>query len=217
MFPAPTTIAISTPLEWRSRISSEIRSTSSRSTPYSSSPMRASPDSFSRTRSNAGLPFCSAGKGVPLILQHLELVLGEGLVDRLARVVDPLLVGQHRLAEELLGEHALDDLRADLLGLRLDVGELLQDRPLRREVVLRDLVAVRVDRRREGDVHGEQPGDVLGPAGPHQHADLVRRRVDVRRQHLVVALLLEPCRPTDLDVLAELPDEFLPLLLELPD
>src|SRR4029453_969497 len=202
MFPAPTTIAISTPLAWRSRISSAIRSTSWRSIPYSRSPIRDSPESFSNTRWNAGLPFVSAGKGVALVLEHLELVPGERLLDRLPRVVDPVLIGQHGLAEEALGEHAIDDLGPDLLGLRLHVRELLEDRPLGRKVLLRDLVPVRVQRRRERDVHGEQPGDVLRPARAHEHADLVRRRVDVRREDLVVALLLEPRRAPDLDVLA---------------
>ena len=54
MLPAPTTIATSTP---RSRIAATwraIRSTSAASVPYSSSPISASPESFSRMRLNWG-------------------------------------------------------------------------------------------------------------------------------------------------------------------
>src|SRR5918997_2908954 len=118
MFPAPTTIAISTPCSWSSAISVAIRSTSWRSTPYSFSPISASPDSFSSTRLNAGRPFWLAdrlsGKGVALVFEDFEVVLVERLGDRLARVVDPFLVGQDRLAEEALREHPLDDLLAML-------------------------------------------------------------------------------------------------------
>src|SRR5918995_1822085 len=178
MFPAPTTIAISTPCSWSSAISVAICSTSCRSSPYALSPIRASPDSFSRMRRKAGLPLCLPGKGVALVLENFELMLLERLVDGLARVVDPLLVGQDCLAEEPLREHPLDDLLAMLLGAGLHLGQLLQDLELGRKVLLGDLVAVGVQRRREGNVHRKQPCDLGGTLDPHEDADLVRRRMD---------------------------------------
>src|SRR5215207_177411 len=214
MFPAPTTIAISTPCSWSSAISVAICSTSCRSSPYSLSPIRASPDSFSRMRRKAGLPLCLPGKGVTLVLENFELMLLERLGDGLARVVDPLLVGQDCPAEEPLREHPLDDLLAMLLGAGLHLGQLLQDLELGRKVLLGDLVAVGVQRRREGNVHCKQPCDLGGPLGPHEDADLVRRRMDVGGEDLVVVLLLEPRRAANDDVLADPADGLLPLLLE---
>src|SRR3712207_1924542 len=110
MFPAPTTIAISTPCPWSSATSAAMRSTSWRSRPYSLSPISASPESFRRTRRNAGRPSRSACNGVACVLEHLELVLLERLVDGLPGVVDPLLVREDGLAEEALRQHPLDDL-----------------------------------------------------------------------------------------------------------
>src|SRR5829696_5076295 len=217
MFPAPTTIAISTPWPWSSTISAAMRSTSWRSRPYSLSPIRASPESFSSTRLNAGLPLCSACKGVALVLEHLELVLLERLGDGLARVVDPLLVGQDALAEEPLREHALDDLLAVLVGTRLHLRELREDLALGRQVLLRDLAARRVERCGERDVHRQQAGDLRRAARPDENADLVRRRVDVRGERFAVALLLEPGGAADDDVLADLADELLALVLQLVD
>src|SRR5215204_966957 len=214
MFPAPTTIAISTPWLWSSAISPAMRSTSWRSTPYSLSPIRASPESFSRTRLNAGLPLCSACKGAALILEGLELVLLERLRDGLARIVDPLLVGQDALAEEALREHALDDLLAVLLGPGLHLGELREDLALGRQVLLGDLAARSVDRRGKRDVHRQQPCDLGRALAPDEDPDLVRGRVDVRGQDLVVALLLEARRACDDDVLAQLADELLSLVLQ---
>src|ERR671914_188139 len=160
MFPAPTTIAISTPCSWSSATSAAIRSTSWRSRPYSLSPIRASPESFSKTRPKAGLPLCLPCKGVALVLEHLELMILESLGDRLASVVDPLLVRQDGLAVEPLREHPFHDLLAMLLGAGLHVRELREDLTLGREVLLRDLAPVGVLRRREGDVHRQQPGDL---------------------------------------------------------
>src|SRR5918994_676425 len=215
MFPAPTTIAISTPRSWSSAISSAICSTSCRSSPCSLSPIRASPDSFSRMRRKAGLlPSCSACKGVTLVLEDLELMLLERLRDGLAGVVDPFLVGQDGLAEEALREHPLDDLPAVLLGAGLHLRQLLEDLELGRKVLLGDLVAMCVQRRREGDVHRQQPCDLGRPLRPHEDADLVRRGMDVRGEDLVVVLHLEPRRTANDDVLADLADELRPLLLE---
>ena len=71
-------------------------------------------------------PLRSPGDGVAHELAHLRPVLGERLADRQVRIVDPGLVGEDALREEALGEHALDDLRPDVLGLALDVGKLLE-------------------------------------------------------------------------------------------
>src|ERR687895_524524 len=216
MFPAPTTIAISTPRSWSSRISPAIRSTSFRSRPYSFSPISASPESFSRTRRKAAPPSCSC-KSLPVVLEDLQLMLLERLRDGLAGVVDPLLVGKDHLAEEPLREHPLNDLLAVLLRPRLHLRELPEDLELGRKILLRDLVAVRVERRRERDVHRQEPGDLGRAPGANEDADLVRRRVNVRGERLVLALFLEPRFPADRDVLAELADELLPLVLQLVD
>src|SRR5918999_3738 len=183
MFPAPTTIAISTPRSWSSRISPAIRSTSFRSRPYSFSPISASPESFSRTRRKAALPSCSC-KSLPVVLDDLQLMLLERLRDGLAGVVDPLLVGKDHLAEEPLREHPLNDLLSVFLRPRL---------------------------------HLREPRDLGRAPGANEDADLARRRVNVRGERLVLALLLEPRLPADRDVLAELADELLPLVLQLVD
>src|SRR2546430_17514111 len=99
MLPAPITIAISRPLRWTSTISSARTEICSGSTPWSRSPIRASPDSFRRTRLNAGelAGRCSAcaladvtgslRDGQALELDHLEAPLGQRLTHRLRRVV----------------------------------------------------------------------------------------------------------------------------------
>jgi hypothetical protein len=54
MFPAPTTIPVSTPEVCTSTISSAIASIVPRSMPYSRSPISDSPESFSRMRRKTG-------------------------------------------------------------------------------------------------------------------------------------------------------------------
>jgi hypothetical protein len=54
MFPAPTTIAVSTPEVCTSTISCAIASIVARSMPYSRSPISDSPESFSRMRRKTG-------------------------------------------------------------------------------------------------------------------------------------------------------------------
>src|SRR4029450_9433959 len=178
---------------------------------------RASPESFSSTRRNAGLPSTSLvllGKAVALVFENVELVLLERLGDGLARVVDPLLVGKHVLAEEAPGEHPLHDPLAVLLRPRLNLRELREDLALRRQILFRDLAARGVERRREGDVHRHEPCDLGRSPRPHEDADLVRGRMDGRRDALVLALLLEPARPADDDVFADLADELDTLVFE---
>src|SRR5918994_76808 len=217
MFPAPTTIATSTSRSRSSAISPAIFSTSWRSRPYSLSPIRASPESFSRTRRNAGLPLWLSGNGVALVFEDFELVFLERLGDRLARVVDPLLVGQDDLAVEALREHALDDLLAVLLGPGVHLRELVQDLELGRQILRRDLVSVRVQRCGKRDVHRQEAPDLRGPSGSHEHPDLVRGRVDVGGKRFVVALLFEARCTRDDNVLAELAYELLPLVFEVVD
>src|SRR5690349_376116 len=139
MLPAPTTIAISSPVAWVRAIWAAIRPTRSGSVPYSSPPIRASPESFSITRSKARFGSLTAG----LLLRVRRSVLGPDLeageagdadvlagprrrllaqlLDRLAVVllaVDVLLVEQRDLLAPLR-ELALDDAVADVLGLAL--------------------------------------------------------------------------------------------------
>src|SRR5215210_4757972 len=215
MFPAPTTIAIWTPRSWISLISSAIRSISWRSTPYSCFPINASPDSFNSTRRKTGAaPFESAGKGVAHEVDHLGAPLLERHSDGLAAVVDPLLVDEHGLSVEALGEHALDDLLAHLLRLRLHRVRPLVDRLLGLQLLRRDLVSSPVAGIRERDVHRDEPRKLDRAAAQlHEHADLVRRRVDVSADRLV-AFLVEARGSANGDVLADLPDELDPLVLE---
>src|SRR5687768_3773601 len=128
MFPAPTTTAISTPrseTEWIWRL---IRCTRSGSVPYSSEPMRASPESFSRTRLKAASArsllraHLEAGEpGDANVLPGLRRDLCAQLLDRLAVVlvhVDVRLVEEGDLLPPL-GELALDDLLDHVVGLAL--------------------------------------------------------------------------------------------------
>src|SRR4051794_39130802 len=116
MFPAPITSATSRPLCWTSTISSASAEIWSASTPWSRSPISASPESFSRTRWNGrseGARSCacavrsSPGNGHPLELDHLEPALLQPLPDGLRGVVDPLLLEQDLLREPLV-EAAFD-------------------------------------------------------------------------------------------------------------
>src|SRR3954466_3737310 len=115
MLPAPTTIAISSPVAWVREICAAMRATRLGSVPYSSSPIRASPESFSMTRSNARSPSLISSTGFRSVL-GADLEAGEA--------GDPdVLAGLHRsLRPELL-----DRLAVVLLGV--DVG-LVEQRDL---------------------------------------------------------------------------------------
>src|SRR4051812_41158470 len=110
MFPPPITIATSRPPDRTSTSSRASLSTVWASRPYSRGPIRASPESFSRTRwkGNAG---CLADR-VPGVIEQLHAPLGEVLADRRGRLVGPVprLLGEHGFAVELLVQLALDDL-----------------------------------------------------------------------------------------------------------
>src|SRR5581483_665972 len=119
MLPPPITSATSSP---PARTSTSSRARSSivpASRPYSFWPMRASPDSFSRTRLKPTLRL-PLGDCVPGVVEELDTALLQELRDRRSRLVRPIprLLREHRLAEELLVQLALDDLVADVLGLR---------------------------------------------------------------------------------------------------
>src|SRR6478609_8208574 len=97
MFPPPITTATSSPPA-RSWASS---STVCASRPKSAEPMRASPETFSRTRLNANVPLPDR---VPGVVEELDALLGEVLADGRGRLVGavPRLLRQHGLAVELL-------------------------------------------------------------------------------------------------------------------
>src|SRR5229473_1422898 len=109
MFPPPITSAISRPSRrtWTSSFASS--STVRASNPNSCEPIRASPESFSRTRLNATT---SLTDRVPGVVEELDPALLQVLSDGPGRLVRPVprLLGEHGLAEELLVQLALDDL-----------------------------------------------------------------------------------------------------------
>src|SRR5215217_6309917 len=100
MLPAPTTIAICTPRRCTAATWAATARTRSGSVPYSRSPMSASPDSFSRTRLNAGSGFALVTSAARLladgeareaahddVLAGLPRQLGADVLDRLAVVL----------------------------------------------------------------------------------------------------------------------------------
>src|SRR5439155_13506788 len=154
-------------------------------------------------------------EGEPLERDHLGARLGESLRHALRAVVDPGLIEQDPalVGEEALAEHALDDLLARLLRLRLDLVRVHVDVPLLRHDVLGHVLAADPGRRRPRDVHGELPREQgVSALQLDEDADLVRGRVDVVGEQLAVARL-EPRRPQR-DVLAQLGDLLDALLLE---
>src|SRR5215217_3486145 len=162
MLPAPTTIATSTSCARTSLTWLAIRSICAGSVPKSRSPIRASPESFSRIRLKR------AEAMTALLPPHLEareagdadVLAGLGgdlraqVLDRLALVallVEVLLVEQDKLGGPL-AKLALDDLLHHVLGLAVGPRPLLQDAALAGDVLLGDVL--------EGDVLGIHRGDV---------------------------------------------------------
>src|SRR5215213_6575210 len=232
MFPAPTTMPISTPCSRTAATSAAIRWIVPRSSPYGRSPIRASPESFSSTRRKAGVPTRSGARAssartltatslaerVADELDHVGAFALERLADREAGVVDPRLLQEDAArirGEEALVQHALDDLVTGLLGLTLELVGAEQELALGLDEVGPDVLAANPRRRRGGDVHRQPAGRLLGAAAnPDQHADLVRRRVRVAPDRLALATL-EPLRTRNDDVLAQLRHERGALVLEL--
>src|SRR5919197_3063339 len=223
MFPAPTTIASSTPLRWTSTTASAIVATRAGSSPYSRSPISASPDSLSRTRWKIGA--ASAERAFSSELTASVISLGEGIADELVQldllllerlrhghggVVNPRLLAERDGGEEFLAQAPFHDLRTHLLRLRQHVRLLLVDRALGRDLLRRHLLDRPEPRRREGDVHCEAAGEG-GIASAHvdQHADLVGGWMHVFGQQLALAGL-EAGRPPDLDGLPQPPHQLPP-------
>src|SRR3954452_13741204 len=229
MFPAPITIATSTPASWTPAISRASPSTVGRSSPYSRSPMSDSPETLRSTRLNAtrcssssactGTPAVtrSVSQGDALERNDLGAGLGEHLRDRLRRLAAPGLIEQDAaggLCEEPLREHPLDDLLLGLLRLALELGRVEVDLLLGLDLLERDLVARQRRGSAEGDVHRELPRDFLvATVELDEDADLLRRRMDVGVEHLA-RLALEAGHVADDDVLSELRYELDTVALE---
>src|SRR5947209_6533028 len=154
MLPPPTTIATSTPRPCVVATSAAIALTHSGSVPYSSSPISASPESFSRIRRKTGGAIfddagVSAADGKPGKATHHDVLAGLGgqlgaqLLDRLAAVlllVDVLLAQKDDIVEPLV-ELARDDPLTDVLrpvGRLLDRDSLLALAVLGRDLVVGD-------------------------------------------------------------------------------
>src|SRR3954452_12538463 len=155
MLPAPTTTASSTPRSWTAASSAATALTFAGSVPYSSEPMRDSPESLIRTRLNAGA-LVTDGKPYETpdddVLAGLRREVRAQLLDRLL-VLDVRLLEQDdllvplaqlalgRLVTRLLG-HVLELLGVDaLLGLLGLFGHLVDRDP--------------PDARRRRDVQGD--------------------------------------------------------------
>src|SRR3954447_319577 len=196
MLPPPTTIASSRPSVCTSTISRAIVSTVFGSVPYSWSPIRASPESFRRTRRKAGAApegdRSSSCWGVVTRLfcdreaperDDTRSRFADRLTHGLRRVVDPWLLAQHAAGlggEEPLGEHPLDDLLLRLLGLPLKLVGVEVALPLGLDRLPGNLVLRQPLGRGERDVHGELTRELLVAAVElDDHADLVRGRVGV--------------------------------------
>ncbi len=149
-------------------------------------------------------------------LPYLGAVLAEGLSDGQRRVVDPRLVEEDALGEEPLGEHALDDLRPHVLGLRGHVGKLLVDGALLGDLLLGHLVTRHGTPGFANEMccASMRASSGLASASAHEDADLLGGPVDVGLDDLAV-LGRELGRTGDDDVLADLGHELDPLVLEL--
>src|SRR5262249_54827318 len=139
MLPPPITSASSSPSARTSTSSCASWSTVTASRPYSRGPIRASPESFSRTRLK---PIARLRDCVPGVVEELDPLLLQVLRDRARRLVGavPRLLAQHGLAVEALVELPLDDLVAHVLGLREHLVRPREDLALGVDELLGDLV-----------------------------------------------------------------------------
>src|SRR5436309_1058509 len=184
MLPAPSTMASSVPLARTAAICSAMALSRSGSVPKSSEPMRASPDSFSRTRLKAGAKLRGLDADLEArealdddVLAGLGRQLGAQLLDGLAAVlvlVDVLLAQEDDLVEPL-AELALRRALARLLGHVLHLAH--RDPQLLAAALLGDLLL----------------GDELGPRRGDLQRDLLReaREVVVARDEVGVAVDLD--------------------------
>src|SRR5919109_237049 len=172
MLPAPTTSATSTPRAATEVICSAIRVTRSGSVPYSSDPISASPESFSRTRLKRGdaigwrsyglqrafTPRACAPKARPvrprLVLPHLEA--------REAGDANMLLLQQGDVPVPFR-ELPVDDLSNHVVRLALLVRLRLEHRPFRLPGVAGDLLGRHIEGRRRcpRDVESHLAGEFL--------------------------------------------------------
>src|SRR3954470_3496003 len=154
MFPAPTTSAISTPRLATPCTWAAIPSTRSGSVPYSRPPIRASPESFSSTRLNAGssataqtsyalFPDHKPGEARdPHVLAGPRRDLRTQFLDRLALVgvgANVLLLEKRDLLRPLL-KLPIDDLSNDVVRLALLASLGLEDPALSLPSLVWDLV-----------------------------------------------------------------------------
>src|SRR6188474_2891331 len=187
MLPAPTTIATSTSRPRIAAICSAIRCTSPASVPYWRSPIKASPESFSRMRLNWGSVAIGVGgiaprRGEPIgaiwglrlladaevreagdadVLAGLRGELLAQLLDRLRVVLLGVDVGLVEQGDFLapLGELALDDLLDHVVGLAFVASLLLEDPLLGLALLRRDLLDRHVLGSRRRDVQGNLVGE----------------------------------------------------------
>src|SRR6201996_7012706 len=168
MFPAPTTIATSTPRSRTEAIWVAIRSTSAGSVPYSRRPIRASPESFRRIRPNCSKRLLGADlevreAGDTDVLAGFRGQLLAQLLDRFRAVflgVDVLLVEQRDFRAPL-AQLALDDFLDDVVRFAFFARLLFED-PLFGLTRLRvDFVGRDVLRRGRRDVQGDLVGEDL--------------------------------------------------------
>src|SRR4051812_38701631 len=157
MLPAPSTIATSVPRSRTRAICSAMAASLAGSVPKSSEPIRASPESFSRTRPNFGSA-ANLEPGEALdhdVLAGLRRELGAQLLDRLPAMlvgIDVLLLEEHDLLEPL-AQLALRRALARLLGHVLHLAH--RDAQLLGSEVLGDLLLGDVQRVHGGDVQGD--------------------------------------------------------------
>src|SRR6185503_2412096 len=179
MLPPPITTATSTPMRDTCAISPTIASIVCRLMPYASSPIRASPDSFSMTRLYFGAGISVRGLGLvdsftnyqEGVSVDLRLLYGQNLLDRLLVVLDEGLPHEGDLAEELV-QRTFDHLARDFLRLARFLRTRELNRPLPLNDVRRDIAFRHVLRLGERDVHAEVLADLLRPFIVHQHTDL---------------------------------------------
>src|SRR6202035_5769820 len=234
MFPAPTTIATSTPwsrmaVTWRATAT-----TRSGSAPYWRSPISASPESFRSMRVKAG---AIAAQSLPAsgLLAYGEAgeaayhdVLAGGGSQLVTQLLDGLAL-ELRVVHDLLEQHDRAEPRVELAGhdplahvLRLVRRLLLVDAGLRIALLVGNVLAADVGNRRGGgDLHGDLAGEgdeivVLGDEDRvavhlHQHPDLGSRvhiglHGALRGGPLAGMLDLLPLPdPEDLDGLLDIP------------
>src|ERR1035441_1460592 len=173
MFPAPTTIATSTPWSRTALTCRATAATRSGSVPYSSSPISASPESFSSMRLKAG---AIAGQSLyppKSLLAYGEArepaddhILAGGRRELIAQLLDGPAI-ELGVVHLLLEQHDRRQPRVQLAGhdslahvLRLLSGLQLVDARLRLALLRGDVLAADVpDGRRGGDLHGHLAGE----------------------------------------------------------